>query len=518
MNILKVGIEGCCHGELNRIYSNISKDVDLLLICGDFQAIRNSADFQALSVPKKYQRLGDFQDYYTGKRKAPVLTIFIGGNHESSSYLQELKYGGWVAPSIYYLGDFGCVWYKGVRICGWSGIYNHGTFMRNAAAMEKIPFDRGTIRSVYHQKLPNFIKMYLMKESDREIDICLSHDWPVGIEKYGNERFLVQKKPFFKRDIAMGQLGSPLNKILLHHLKPRYWFSAHLHVRFDAVVSSDGSNSRNGKSKLKRKKVKNKNEIELDMDKLESSGSELEPKLGSGSELEPKLGSGSELEPKLGSGSELEPKLRSGSELEPKLRSGSQLEPKPGSGSQLEPKLGSGSEFGSESGSESESDLTKQMEANKKPKLNANTRSHQETIFLALDKCGHKRQFWKMMQIQASSNDNFDDESHSKGQLVYDKRAIAINKIVDQLINSNKLNFKPREILQNPSLISENHLLMEGIEAEVEELMKLNKDEFIVPDNFEMVAPPNAHKKLKYYPNDQTTAYCEKFNVPKVQL
>lgn len=42
--------------------------------------------------------------YYSGEKKAPVLTIFIGGNHEASNHLQELPYGGWVAPNIYYLG------------------------------------------------------------------------------------------------------------------------------------------------------------------------------------------------------------------------------------------------------------------------------------------------------------------------------------------------------------------------------------------------------------------------------
>ena len=42
--------------------------------------------------------------YYSGEKTAPVLTVFIGGNHEASNYLQELPYGGWVAPKIYYLG------------------------------------------------------------------------------------------------------------------------------------------------------------------------------------------------------------------------------------------------------------------------------------------------------------------------------------------------------------------------------------------------------------------------------
>jgi len=43
--------------------------------------------------------------YYSGEKTASVLTIFIGGNHEASNYLQELPYGGWVAPKIYYLGE-----------------------------------------------------------------------------------------------------------------------------------------------------------------------------------------------------------------------------------------------------------------------------------------------------------------------------------------------------------------------------------------------------------------------------
>lgn len=44
--------------------------------------------------------------YYSGEKKAPVLTVFIGGNHEASNFLQELPYGGWVAPNIYYMGRY----------------------------------------------------------------------------------------------------------------------------------------------------------------------------------------------------------------------------------------------------------------------------------------------------------------------------------------------------------------------------------------------------------------------------
>lgn len=59
-----------------------------------------------------------FFRYYSGEKVAPVLTIFIGGNHEASNYLQELPYGGWVAPNIYYLGRAGVIQFGNLRIGG----------------------------------------------------------------------------------------------------------------------------------------------------------------------------------------------------------------------------------------------------------------------------------------------------------------------------------------------------------------------------------------------------------------
>jgi lariat debranching enzyme len=52
--------------------------------------VRNNADLACIAMPEKYRRLGDFADYYNGTKTAPVLTIFIGGNHEASNYLHEL--------------------------------------------------------------------------------------------------------------------------------------------------------------------------------------------------------------------------------------------------------------------------------------------------------------------------------------------------------------------------------------------------------------------------------------------
>lgn len=36
--------------------------------------------------------------------------------------------------------------------------------------------------------------------------------------------------------IASGELGSPANEQLLHTLRPAFWFAAHLHTKFPALV------------------------------------------------------------------------------------------------------------------------------------------------------------------------------------------------------------------------------------------------------------------------------------------
>ena len=97
-------MEGCCHGALDALYSELQRmerfrgcRVDVLIICGDFQSLRNTGDLSTMAVPDKYKSMGDFYKYYSGEKVAPVLTLFVGGNHEASSYLSELHYGGWVA-------------------------------------------------------------------------------------------------------------------------------------------------------------------------------------------------------------------------------------------------------------------------------------------------------------------------------------------------------------------------------------------------------------------------------------
>lgn len=210
-------------------------DLDLLIICGDFQAYRNALDLNCASVPRRYRRLVDFPDYYSGKSVAPVLTLVIGGNHEASNYFFELYHGGWLAPNIYYLGAAGVVRYGPWRIAGLSGIYASGDYRQ--PHHERLPYDRDGIKSVYHVREYDVEKL---RRVTGPVDIALSHDWPMWVELFGDRERLYKEKPHFLQSAMGSRLGSVPGKTLLDHLRPRYWFAGHMHAHFHATVQHKG--------------------------------------------------------------------------------------------------------------------------------------------------------------------------------------------------------------------------------------------------------------------------------------
>lgn len=231
-----------CHGELDAIYSSVrkaeavkgSKKVDLVVIGGDFQASRNPRDLTLMAVPRKYRRLGDFPDYYNGRKKAPYLTLIIGGNHEAASHFWELYYGGWVAPNIYYLGAANVVRFGPLRIAGMSGIWKGYDY--NKQHMERIPFNESDIKSFYHVREIDVRKLLLLRE---QVDVGLSHDWPRGIEKFGPQKKLWKLKPDFEQESRDGTFGNPAATYVLDRLRPAYWMSAHLHCKYEAIKRWD---------------------------------------------------------------------------------------------------------------------------------------------------------------------------------------------------------------------------------------------------------------------------------------
>lgn len=247
------------HGGLDTIYADLEircqskgwllSDIDLLIICGDFQvrtyhllsaenrevltsqAVRNEQDLNCMSVPRRYRQLGDFHKYYSQQTRAPVLTLVIGGNHEASNYFFELYHGGWLAPNIYHLGAASVVRYGPWRISGLSGIYNTKDYRK--PHHERLPYSRDDLRSVYHVREYDVQKLLSVSGN---VDIALSHDWPAWVELFGDFAGLYRSKPHFLESAKRDGLGSKPATQLLDHLRPRHWFSGHMHVRFPATV------------------------------------------------------------------------------------------------------------------------------------------------------------------------------------------------------------------------------------------------------------------------------------------
>lgn len=238
---MKIAVAGCCHGQLDVMYDIIDqegKNPDIVLVCGDFEALRDEEDLRSMAAPAKYRVMGDFHKYFNGEKKAPYLTLFIGGNHESSRYLLEHQDGGWVAPNMYFIGYSGVVQFNGVRIGGLSGIFNNKSY--TTLRTEKSPFDTSSVHSVNYVRQRDVQKLWLMGRDS--IDIMLSHDWPAGIEQHGHLKKLLAKKPYLRNDITNNNFGSPPAMQLLVHLQPEIWCSAHIHIGFTAQYKHSDPN------------------------------------------------------------------------------------------------------------------------------------------------------------------------------------------------------------------------------------------------------------------------------------
>lgn len=67
-----------------------------------------------------------------------------------------------------------------------------------AGHFEKAPFNQSTMRSAYHMREIDTMKVRLLRQP---IDICISHDWPRNITDHGNVGQLLRVKSFFEREV-----------------------------------------------------------------------------------------------------------------------------------------------------------------------------------------------------------------------------------------------------------------------------------------------------------------------------
>ncbi|KAI4159753.1 MAG: hypothetical protein L6R39_000310 [Caloplaca ligustica] len=497
---MRIAIEGCGHGTLHAIYASIQKTcdiqgwdgIDLLIIGGDFQAVRNSYDLNAMSVPAKYRAIGDFHEYYSGARVAPYLTIFVGGNHEASNHLWELYYGGWVATNIYYLGAANIVNLGSLRIAGLTGIWAGYDYKK--PHRERLPYGSDDVKSIYHVRELDVRKLLQVRN---QVDVGVSHDWPRKVEWDGDYKQLFRFKPYFQSDAQNGRLGSPAARYVMDRLRPKWWFAAHLHSKYSAIVHydhatslspdtapavgvtapgnietiqddheidlGDGVDQRpNGDAAIVLNQVQNNDEIDLDMD--DDAQATLEP-LTARDTSSPKF-------PKASEDPNSVP-----AELRDQLPTS----------------------------------FTRPMPASKPAVSHPEGIANKTTHFLALDKCLPGRRFLQILDVDPISHPS-NPPTALYHRLTYDKEWLAITRAFSRI---NPLT-SPVPHDQGESYYRS---LIEAEEAWVEENL-VNADKMVIPENFEITAPvydpavglhPKEHPKE--YTNPQTVAFCEMLGI-----
>ncbi|KAI1745261.1 lariat debranching enzyme, C-terminal domain-containing protein [Xylaria scruposa] len=485
---VRVAIEGCGHGTLDAIYASVATaskargwdGVDLLIIGGDFEAVRNAADLSVMSVPAKYRELGDFPYYYNGQKTAPYLTIFIAGNHEASSYLWELYYGGWVAPNIYYLGAANVLRFGPLRIAGMSGIWKGFDYRK--PHHERLPFSQDDIKTFYHVREIDIRKLLLLRE---QVDVGLSHDWPRAIEKHGDAAALYNMKPHFRQESIDGKLGNPAAEYVMDRLRPAYWFSAHMHCKFTAIRTYQPPSAESAQAETNEKETiaptsepeqatGNPDEIDLDDEDDEAPAGDTH-----NSEPAPPA---SQPTP-----SRVTDELRAQLPASFATPAPAQRGSKPNPGQPV-------------------------------PASITNT----TTRFLALDKCLPGRKFIQLCTLSPVDASQLTLHPPSSGgkryALHYDAEWLAITRVFAQ-----HLTIGDSSAPTAPNLGEEEYTrLIDAERAWIDEHV-VRAGRLAVPDNFEITAPPHQHgmpesvpDQPDEYTNPQTAAFCELVGVPNL--
>jgi len=130
------------------------------------------------------------------------------------------------------MGYSGVVNFGGARIGGFSGIFKSYDFFKGH--FEKPPYDQNTSRSAFHVKQ---YELWKLQQVRGNLDVLMSHDWPDGITKFGDEADLLQQKPFYAPQIDDGSLGCKYYTELMKQHKPKWWLSGHMHVFFEGDVT-----------------------------------------------------------------------------------------------------------------------------------------------------------------------------------------------------------------------------------------------------------------------------------------
>jgi lariat debranching enzyme len=512
---VRLAVEGCGHGTLHAIYASVEEackqkgwpGVDLLIIGGDFQSVRNAYDLNCVNMPAKYRSMCDFHEYYSGLRLAPCLTIFVGGNHEASNYLFELYFGGWVAPNIYYMGAANLLQLGPLRIAGMSGIWKGFDYRKSH--LERLPYNESDMRSIYHVRELDVRKLLQVQD---QVDIAVSHDWPQGVVWKGNWKQLFRFKPFFEDDANSGKLGSIAANEVLNRLRPRYWFSAHLHCKYAAIVRHEergvaATGSKAGPA------VPSNNDDEMDMGGGGvSEGSAVPQPINNNDEIDLELDDDDDEVPTTGKdGSRGSPALPvNDNEIDLDLDE-DDIAPT-GNTSQAS----ASKEATGEGLAEARAALPKsfQKPAQPPPEVLPSGITNLETNFLALDKCLPKRHFLQLLPVPNTT----DSMPERPFQLTYDREWLAITRafaLTEPPVMGDPDHRHPpaKSRAEYQSLIAEQRTWVDN---------HITDAQRVIPANFVVTAPiydggdfrDPTYQQVAEHPNPQTATFCQLLQIP----
>eukprot|EP00768_Dysnectes_brevis_P003460 gnl/Dysnectes_brevis/2469_a2952_1207.p1 GENE.gnl/Dysnectes_brevis/2469_a2952_1207~~gnl/Dysnectes_brevis/2469_a2952_1207.p1 ORF type:complete len:401 (-),score=88.92 gnl/Dysnectes_brevis/2469_a2952_1207:30-1232(-) len=238
---------GCIHGSWEQLINEVNDlddDVSFVLCTGDLQMFRNLDDMASASIPQKYWSEGSFWKLYTQDKDHPLVPkipiITIAGNHESTSYLAEIPFGGWVAPNVYYMGHSSLlhIVHQGrmIKLGGISGIFHYHTYRKPRITCLPIR-DTFIAKDWYRVRHPDvtLLTQSILMDSTNAPLVVATHDWPAGITRHGTGK--LYGKQLNQARHSPETIGSMPSATLLATLlrtptaQLTHWVCAHMHTK-----------------------------------------------------------------------------------------------------------------------------------------------------------------------------------------------------------------------------------------------------------------------------------------------
>ena len=201
----RIAIVGDIHGKIDFMLEKVLESgADVIIQVGDFGTFISEEKMD--KATRRHEGLGDFVDYYSGRKKFPIPVHFVKGNHEDFDILEEIKSGK--IKNLQYMENGQVYEIAGMRFGALGGNYSKVRFSR-----ERRQIRGGRRKHFNYQDIDDLLKC-------RDMDAIIAHDCPTGIG--------------FKSKFGGEGCGSEELRELIKQIRPDFYFHGHYH-RYNEV-------------------------------------------------------------------------------------------------------------------------------------------------------------------------------------------------------------------------------------------------------------------------------------------